>query len=215
MKDLVAAMTLDEARAITIRIKDTAKNLWDLLYEAHERKAWVALKKNSWKHYIETEFQMSEGNSYRLITQAKVIHELTEATLGHDSLPFISQETAAKLSPIIKDVVASLKNNDDPEETIREYLSPYVEKGEVKIMPQAIAKAVKEEYEIDLIVPFREILVRWARLKLNSPQDLLHQMSHRDIEFLKIELPLHIAYLQELVNLSSNSTAIIDLVRED
>jgi hypothetical protein len=49
-------MTADEARAHTDRIKIDAEALWDLIIEAYQRRAWVALNYDTWDLYCITEF---------------------------------------------------------------------------------------------------------------------------------------------------------------
>ena len=39
----VVPLTRDEARALTDRIRGTVEHLWELLLEAHERRAWEGI----------------------------------------------------------------------------------------------------------------------------------------------------------------------------
>lgn len=73
-------MTLDEARAITDRIKATTEELWSLLLTAYEGKAWRALGYSDWAAYVAGEFSMSRRRSYQLIDQGVVIRELAAAS---------------------------------------------------------------------------------------------------------------------------------------
>jgi hypothetical protein len=50
------AMTKSCARDLTDRIKVAAQDLAEMLYRAHEGRAWEALGYTSWKEYCEAEF---------------------------------------------------------------------------------------------------------------------------------------------------------------
>ena len=97
--EVVADCTPDEARQLTERIRSTADALWQLLAEAHDRGAWRALGYDTFKAYVEGEFQMSKRHAYRLLDQARVIDALTEsAGVTHGSLA-VPERTARELKP--------------------------------------------------------------------------------------------------------------------
>jgi hypothetical protein len=77
--EVVADCTPDEARQLTERIRSAAAALWQLLAEAHQRGAWRALGYDTFKSYVEAEFQMSEQRAYQLLDQARVIAAITES----------------------------------------------------------------------------------------------------------------------------------------
>lgn len=98
--EVVADCTPDEARQLTERIRSTADALWQLLAEAHDRGAWRALGYDTFKGYVEGEFQMSKRHAYRLLDQARVIDALTEsAGVTHGSLA-VPERTARELHPL-------------------------------------------------------------------------------------------------------------------
>lgn len=74
-----AELTKIDALAVTAKIKAYAGVAWILLWEAHQRKAHKALGYGTWAEYVETEFDMSRGRSYQLISQARVVMEISEA----------------------------------------------------------------------------------------------------------------------------------------
>ena len=74
------ALSVQEARDLTVRIQEAADRLWALLLHAHEQRAWAALGYASWREYVTAEFGMSERHSYRLLDQGRVIRELETAT---------------------------------------------------------------------------------------------------------------------------------------
>lgn len=74
------------ARRLTERIRQAADHLWELLLEAWETKAHIALGYKSWGEYISAEFDFSQRHAYRLVNQGSVIHQLREA-VTHVSQP--------------------------------------------------------------------------------------------------------------------------------
>lgn len=80
------ALSEKEARALTAEIKRQTVQLWLLVEQAHEGRAWDALGYDSWKSYVTAELQMSESRSFQLIDQAKVMRELGRAGVDLDDL---------------------------------------------------------------------------------------------------------------------------------
>ena len=95
-------MTATEAQLITQRIKEDVEQLWQLFLQAHEGgKAWEALGYTSWREYIETEFQMSESSSYRVLEQGRIIlafQAMPGGTPARGS-PDISERGAERIKP--------------------------------------------------------------------------------------------------------------------
>lgn len=142
---VTAPMTLDEARAITDRIKDTVEGLWSLLLEAHERGAWRALGYTTWGAYVEGEFSMSRRRSYQLIDQGVVIRELAAASgsgvnPGYTTVGAgITERDARDLKRELPAVTAEIRER--------------VEAGE---KPEAAVRAVVEEKREDRRAERRE-----------------------------------------------------------
>jgi hypothetical protein len=88
--------TKAQARALTRRIRDGVDQVWSLLTEAHDRKAWSALGYATWKAYVEAEFGMTKQRSYQLLDQGRVIASIREAA-GSESNAFdlSARDTAA------------------------------------------------------------------------------------------------------------------------
>jgi hypothetical protein len=97
------------ALELTQRIKSTSSELWDLLLEAHQGKAWRALGYLSWRDYVGSEFQMSRSRAYQLVDQAIVIAEI-EAAAGASTSVDISEAAARDLKPHLPDVVDAVKD---------------------------------------------------------------------------------------------------------
>lgn len=56
-----------------------AADVAPLLADAKEREAWRAMGYKSWEVYVSQEFQLGRRQSYRLLDQAEVVRELSEA----------------------------------------------------------------------------------------------------------------------------------------
>lgn len=94
-----------DALAVTAKIKAYAGVAWTLLVEAHERKAHKALGYASWAEYVEAEFDMSRSRSYQLISQARVVLEISEAV---STMVDISEREARDLAPMIEEAKAAV-----------------------------------------------------------------------------------------------------------
>jgi hypothetical protein len=98
---VAAELTEIEARTLTDRIKQTTDQLWRLLLEAHERKAWAALGYQSWRHYALNEFNMGQSHAYRLLDQGRVIRALEQAA-GSPVGEIVTERLARDLKPRIE-----------------------------------------------------------------------------------------------------------------
>lgn len=96
-------LTKMDALAVTAKIKAYAGVAWTLLVEAHSRKAHRALGYKSWAEYVEAEFDMSRSRSYQLISQARVVMEISEAVSTDVD---ISEAAARDLLPVIDEAKA-------------------------------------------------------------------------------------------------------------
>jgi len=110
---VIPALSETQARALTERIKGAAEDLWKLLYEAHEGKAWRVLGYDSWKSYVTTEFGMSEQHSYRLLDHATIMHAL-EAGIGSPVGESVREGTTRAIPKArVKELVAEVKTQVD------------------------------------------------------------------------------------------------------
>jgi hypothetical protein len=94
------------ARELTDRIKASADQLWVLLLEAHERRAWVALGYASWAAYVRAEFHISRSRSYQLLDQGRVIRALQSVSTSVD----ISEAQARDLKPRLAAVTEAVRS---------------------------------------------------------------------------------------------------------
>lgn len=123
VESVVRDMNETEARALTERIKAQAEQLWRLLLEAHERKAWTALGYETWAAYIYGEFERERDWGYRLVRQGQVIRAIEEATGVLGSIQ-ISTEAAQAIKPSLPALTAEIRERvaagEDPEEAVQE-----------------------------------------------------------------------------------------------
>lgn len=97
--------TEPEARELTDRIKDRAHDLWSLLLEAYERRAWKALGYKSWGSYYGAEFSDSGRRGYQLLDAARVLEQLEPPGFRGDDdpgSPLLNERTARELVPILR-----------------------------------------------------------------------------------------------------------------
>lgn len=74
--------TKNEARLRADSIRHHAETLWGLLLQAWECDDHLALGYDSWRAYVAAEFDVSRGNSYKLLDQARVTLEIESAVGG-------------------------------------------------------------------------------------------------------------------------------------
>lgn len=92
--------TVEEARELTARIANSASELWSLLLEAHDRKAWKALGYETWDAYVTTEFDMTRNYANRLLNQGRVIEALESKVVPTGTIP---ERHARELAPLLPD----------------------------------------------------------------------------------------------------------------
>lgn len=97
-----------EARAMTDRIRTATRRVCVMLYEVHERRAWIPLGYPNWERYVQAEFGISRSRSYELLDQAKVILDL-QATAGIDELPDVSAYVAMQIKPRLSQIREELR----------------------------------------------------------------------------------------------------------
>lgn len=150
------AMGADRARELTIKIKSATYQLWSLLLEAHEGKAWKALGYASWEAYIDAEFDMSRQYAYRLLDHGRVIRALEEAageSVAHGRQ--ITERVSRDIKPVLPDVTREIRERveagGDPIQTTYEVIeAKRVErKEEAKPATELVSPAVNDEDEDD------------------------------------------------------------------
>jgi len=106
-----SAVRLDQtaARALTERIKKTARAVSLLLLEAHERQAWLALGYHSWEQYVRHEFELSRPRSYELLDHGRLLRLVHEVT-GVSGMVSIAPYKARRLKPHLAQFVPALRS---------------------------------------------------------------------------------------------------------
>ncbi len=112
-----------DALALTDQIKGAADRLWELLLEAHERRAWNALGYRGWGEYIEGEFQHTRRWGYRLVDQGIVIRAIQEAAgvcpKGHIS-ERVARDIKPHLAAVTQEIRERVTRGDEPEVAVKE-----------------------------------------------------------------------------------------------
>lgn len=115
MTDTIRAnpCTRTEAKELTDRIRKGVDEVWSLLLEAHERKAWKVLGYDTWKAYVEHEFGMTKQRSYQLLDHGRLVEAIREAT-GEKSNTFdLSARDVAAMKGDVPAVTAEIKARVD------------------------------------------------------------------------------------------------------
>lgn len=103
----IVVLTREDARILTDRIKHAAEHLYQLLLEAHEGKAWLALGYPSWREYAAIECSMSQSYAYRLLNQARVLRALEQAA-GSPIGEIVSEHVARQIKPSLRFVTSEI-----------------------------------------------------------------------------------------------------------
>ena len=203
-------MNAEQAARLTERIKSSIDNLWELIVEAHDGKAWKALGYESWKGYVTKEFAMSESYSYRLIDKGKVIKALSAAT--QDSpIGEVSEYQARRIKPRLQEVTerveAKVAEGVDPKEAIREVVDkldepitePLVVNGQSYITAEAVAHSLAEAKANDSTVPLSTAMTQLLIAEHNSTiNDLMDALGEQGREYMSVNITRCIQYLMDV-----------------
>lgn len=124
-----------EARDLTDRISQAADDLWALLLEAYEGRAWAALGYRTWEEYTSTEFGMSRGYAYRLLDHGRVLREI-ESVTGVSPSGDVTEAASRDLKPhleVVKDAIRQAVENV-PEERVAEIVAEVVADERTRIV---------------------------------------------------------------------------------
>ena len=104
------AITASQARELTDRIKVGVEAIWELVKQAYQARAWVALGYDSWDDYCTREFGTSRIRLPREERQEVVasMREIGMSTRAIASATGISQKTASR------ELAAARESNDSP-----------------------------------------------------------------------------------------------------
>lgn len=125
-QEITHALTAEEAKTLTIKIRNAVEDVWDLLQIAHEQKAWEPLGYVSWSAYVIAEFKMSKQRSYQLLDYQSVCKSLSDSKASQAGLTLNAADNKETLTkPPPEKVVRPLVKV--PDEKRAEVLSAAVE----------------------------------------------------------------------------------------
>jgi hypothetical protein len=206
-------MNAEQAARLTERIKSSIDNLWELIVEAHDGKAWQALGYESWKGYVTKEFKMSERRSYQLLDQGRVVKALTVAAAPTEPRfsPGISERQARRIKPRLQEVTdaveAKVADGMDPKEAIREVVDkldepvtePLVVNGQSYITAEAVAHSLAETKANDSTVPLSTAMTQLLIAEHNSTiNDLMDALGEQGREYMSVNITRCIQYLMDV-----------------
>ncbi len=108
-------LTADAAKALTGRIRGCLERAYILLYEAHQRRAWVALGYATFADYVAGEFQMSRSRAYQLLDQARVVREISAAASTSVDIPEAAARELKPYLPVVTEQIRARVAVVDPE----------------------------------------------------------------------------------------------------
>jgi hypothetical protein len=122
---LADQLSPDEARILTDQIKSTAEQLWALLLEAYERKAWSVLGYDTFISYAKAEFGYGQSHAYRLLDARRVVRHL-EQVVGSPLGEYVSEREARDIKPhldlVAHRVTERIGRGDDPVGALRDVI---------------------------------------------------------------------------------------------
>lgn len=147
------AITAAQARELTDRIKVGVEAIWELVKQAYQARAWVALGYDSWDDYCTREFGTSRIRLPREERQEVVasMREIGMSTRAIASATGMSKDTAARaLSGVANETPAPVTGTDGKTYTPRPQPQPEPEEPE---LPQATALAQSDLDELNAEPP--------------------------------------------------------------
>lgn len=165
---LLEPCTNAEARELTDRIKAAVEQVWALLLEAHERRAWSALGYATWEEYVRGEFHMSRRRSYQLLDQGFVVRALQAAVdVNHGTHQVeVTEREARDIKPVLPAVV----------EAVRERIADLDEPDD-----DTVAGIVREEVEEARASTREERLAAYDAAQKSEPKPRTERRSRTDV----------------------------------
>jgi hypothetical protein len=148
-------LTLAQATKLTDKIRKGAEEVWSLLGEAHDGRAWEPLNYKNFGAYVTGEFDLTKGQGYRLVNQAKVIKEISVQTglPEHTVAKEVSGRAAETLgvegaAEVAKAVVAAPDDVESRSAALRENVAAKVAEAKaVEGTPQSPSPLIPEVVE--------------------------------------------------------------------
>jgi hypothetical protein len=125
MKDVTPAeLSKSEAKKLTQKIKTAVDDLWTLLVQAREGKAWKALGYSTWEAYVKEEFGMSRRRANQLLEKGEVIEAIEEATgKTGNAFPVSKRDVDAvkdDLPAVAEEIKSRVEAGEEPEKAVAE-----------------------------------------------------------------------------------------------
>lgn len=138
--EVVPALTEDEARSLTERIRETVESAWRLLLEAHERRAWTAMGYATWAQYVGDEFGMSRTHSYAVLDVGRVTRAIEEAA-GVSCMQDITERDARVIKPHLHAVTDRIRRETagQPPERVVNMVGRIIEDNRI-VDPEVVAE---------------------------------------------------------------------------
>jgi copper chaperone CopZ len=189
------------ALALTQRIRDAIETTWNLLLEAYEREAHKALGYDTWAEYVKGEFDISRGQSYRLIDQARVTNALMEAAgvdpakVSHarDTIKVSAREAVIlkrEIEPAKAEVAEAVAAGATPVDAVRQAITKrQVPKPPAECPTEAVEPATVEPTVLEArVIPAEsyassrgDIMTLVAHIEETDPRDAARFLTEREL----------------------------------
>jgi len=186
---LMTPATAEEARALTDRIKQAKGQFERLVYEAHHRRAWAALRNEdgtqsykSWSAYVEGEFKMSEQRSFQLLKFVEIKERIS--TQPGLSTPPLTEKQARPLAALPDEMQADAWRRAQEETGSEQPAAPAVR----EVVAKVIEEAQEEPAAPAKLPPYRPASgMQFAMMAITQLERIHRKDTEREAAFAKVE----------------------------
>lgn len=143
-----ADLSKADAKKLTQKIKTAVDDLWSLLVQAHEGRAWKALGHATWQAYVEAEFGMSKRRADQLLEKSEVIAAIEDATgKKGNAFPISKRDVDAvktDLPAVAEEIKVKLEAGEEPKKAVADTIAA---KRTEKEQAREARKAVQAIYD--------------------------------------------------------------------
>lgn len=195
-RSIPMSLSVDEARTLTEQIKTGLYQVSDLMFKAHEGRAWALMGYRTWEAYVRTEFRLSRSRSYELVEQGRFAHAI-KSVVGVVVIKDIPARLAVRLRPhfgeLMSEIRAKVLDTDAPHEkekaigqVIAKYRGKLVRRHRPVLKPTSIAASHQASGQVDnLIGSLRDAVGFLANLP--EPPGVLLRLSPNDLDQTQVD----------------------------
>ncbi len=180
LPDTLPAFTKQEAlrhvESLKAAFEAMHEAVTDMLLEAHERRAHVALGYASWEVFVETEFGMSRRNAGYILDRGRLAHAITAESEGGNAFPpsAISTRDAQALKPdpsAPREIAAAVDGGEEPATAVKKAAAKRAPKKAKPVVIPARSRLKDPPFpqaSAARLAQMAEVLCKAASLKLKG-----------------------------------------------